>query len=144
MFSWALASATESAAGPLTVALGEFDSCRLSLVHTAPGAVHARPPGKLRLTFPHPSGSTVMVQLWLLPWTLRFAFFTSPPLMAKASSRSFAYPTLGSSLNERSNVKRLLSPAPPCSAGTFAKLAVRVFAGVSGSSSSVFRIVPSA
>ena len=120
-----------------------FETSRPDLEEAAAFAetIHARFPGKLKLTFPHPSGSTVMVQLWLLPRTLRWAFLTSPPVMVKAWSRILRNPALTFSLKARSNVKRFASPPPPCSAGTFAKLAVRVFAGVTGPPS-VVRMVP--
>ena len=83
VFSWALASATESAAGPWTVAFGEFESMRLSAVQMAPVSVHARPPGRLIAISPHPSGSTVMVHPTLDPCWRRWAVFASPPLGAR-------------------------------------------------------------
>ena len=55
--------------GPGIVIEVEFDSFRPSLVQMAPVAVQSVVAGSVMVIAPLPLGSTVMVQVWLLPCT---------------------------------------------------------------------------
>ena len=67
------ASAGPAYCEPGIVTEVEFDSFRPSLVQMAPAAVQSVVAGSVMVIAPLPLGSTVMVQVWLLPWTLRWA-----------------------------------------------------------------------
>ena len=115
--------------GPSTVADGLFDSSRPSAVHTAPAALHSRPPGSSTVTAWRESGARVTTHRSARPPDCR------TPMALPPATVNAAMPTLAtSSLNETRKLN--VAPAPPCSAGTSEKLAV------SGSVDSVFRIVP--
>ena len=76
--------------------------------------------GRVTVTSPLPSGSTVMVQYWFVPWVLRWALSILPPVIEKAWSRRFAYPDLTLTLKSSPKVNR----APSWVVGTPAKAAV--------------------
>ena len=88
MASCGCASATEFYCGPAMEAGVEFDNLRSSSVQMAPVASQSVVSGRVMLMVPAPRGFTVMVQVWLLPGTLRCAFSTFPPSTVNASSRS--------------------------------------------------------
>ena len=75
--------------GPGTVTVVEFDSFRPSLVQMALAAAQSVVAGSVMVIAPLPLGSTVIVQVWLLPCTLRCALVTGPlSSSVKAWSRS--------------------------------------------------------
>ena len=80
--------AVVSYCGPGTVMVVEFESFRPPLVQMAPVAVQSVVAGSVMVIAPLPLGSTVMVQVWLLPWALRWALVTGPlPSSVKAWPR---------------------------------------------------------
>ena len=64
--------------GPETETEFEFESLRPSSVQIALVAVQSVVAGSVMVIAPLPLGSTVMVQVWLLPWTFRLALVTGP------------------------------------------------------------------
>ena len=87
-FSSASASATESPAGPMTVADSACDSGRPSSVQIAPLALQSPVSGSRIVTAPRPLGSMWIVHSRLVPCCRRLALYTVPPLTVKAWSRS--------------------------------------------------------
>ena len=82
--SSASASATDSSAGPRTLAEAVFDS-------GCPECVDTDPAGSSTDTSSLVDGRTVMVQRRFSPWTARFAFVTRPfPTRSVEPSLSFA------------------------------------------------------
>ena len=63
-----------SYSGPGTVTVVEFESFRPSLVQMAPVAAQSVVAGSVMVIAPLPLGSTVIVQVWLLPCTFRCAW----------------------------------------------------------------------
>ena len=82
-----VASATEIDGGPATVAEVEWLSFRPSSVQMPPLASQSVVVGRLMAIWPLPSGWTARVQLWLLPWVLRWALSIVAPVARSASSR---------------------------------------------------------
>ena len=81
------ASLTDMPTGPWTLSDVEWFSLRPSSVQMAPALFQLVVSGSVMLTPPLPSGSTVTVQFWLLPWVFRCAFLMSAPLTLNAWSR---------------------------------------------------------
>ena len=73
--------------GPLTVSSTRLDNGLPSSVQIAPWASQPSVTGRVMMTRPSPSGSTVIRQRTLLPFVIRLALVTSPPVTVKAWSR---------------------------------------------------------
>ena len=99
-------------------------------VQTAPGSAQPVVLGRVTVTSSPPSGWTVICHLRALPWVVRLALVTWPPVTVRTWSLTAASSRLGSLLKKNSSVKAV---EPSWLAGTV--LASRL--AVSGSGTGI-------